>query len=296
MVWWFKRVRPVNDRVSRSGYWGDVWRRFRANRLAFISLVFVAILLVAAALGPLIVPYGYDQLDYNYVRQGPSLAHWAGCDGLGRDIFTRVIYSLRTASAVALGSVILNLLLGGVIGVLAGYRGGAPDNVLMRVTDVVLAFPSFLINVILVVVLGRGIGTIIIALALTGWAPMARLVRAQVASLKHREFVQAARSLGAADLHIVLRYIVPNAIPPLIVAVSFAIPNAMMIESGLSVMGMGVRPPIPSWGSMITDGIQYVRFSPHILALPAVSFALTLLAFTYTGDALQQALDPREEE
>jgi len=298
-----EEIMPESDTIAdghlSEGFWRGAGRRFRRDRVGVASALFVLVLVLAPIVFPLLglIPgfpfYHYAESDYAAVREGPSWHHWAGCDSAGRDIFSRVVYSLRTALLISFSAVLINVLIGGLIGVLAGYRGGTLDLVLMRVTDVMFAFPGFLFNLILVAALGRGVFTIIVALSVTGWAAIARLMRGQILAIKQREYVEAARALGAGELALVGRYILPNALPPLLVAISFAMPQAMMIESGLSVLGLGVRPPMPSWGALITDGINYVRFLPHVLLFPAISFAITLLAFTYLGDALQHTLNPR---
>lgn len=280
-------------RVGNS-FWRGAWRRFKSNKAAVISAVLVLILLFAAAFAPLVAPYPYDAVDYASAREGPSLQHVFGTDNYGRDMLSRLIFSLRTAVAVALGAQIVNILVGVSLGAIAGYYGGWIDNLLMRITDMMFAFPSFLFSIVLVAVLGRGPIGLILAITATSWVGMTRLVRGEVLSLKEREFIEAARALGASGPDVIMRYLVPNAIAPIIVSVTFGMPAAMTVEAGLSLLGLGVRAPHPSWGILIGEGAAVMRSYPHLLVFPAATFAMTLIAFTYLGDGLNDALNPRE--
>jgi ABC-type dipeptide/oligopeptide/nickel transport system permease subunit len=283
----------ANARVGES-YWRGAWIRFKANRLALVSAVFVIILVLTALLAPLIAPYPYQQTDYQHVRQGPSTAHPIGTDDYGRDLLSRLIYSLRTALLIAIGAQIVNVVVGVTFGALAGYYGGMLDNVLMRITDMMYAFPTFLFAIFLVAVVGRGPIGIILAIGATSWVGMARLVRGEALGLAQQDFVEAARALGASGPDVIGRYVLPNAIGPIIVSVMFGLPSAMLIEAGLSLLGLGVAPPTPSWGVMISEGFTVFRSYPYRLAFPAIAFAVTMIAFSYLGDGLNDALNPRE--
>lgn len=291
--------RPPSDADESSpppriSYWGAVWQRFSSNRLAVLSLGFVIVMILVAALADFIAPYGYNQIDLDNAYQSPSWRHVAGTDEVGRDIFSRLIFSLQTALAVAFGAAVISVAIGGLIGAVAGYAGGVVDNLLMRFTDVMYAFPGFLFSIILVSVLGRGIVTIFIAIAATGWVGFARLMRAQVLSIKNLEYVESARALGATHRYAIRRYILPNSFGPLIVAIAFMVPTLMMTESALSLLGLGVMPPRPSWGVLIQVGSLNFRAFPYQLTWPAATFALALLAFTYLGDGLNDAFNPKE--
>jgi ABC-type dipeptide/oligopeptide/nickel transport system permease subunit len=291
-----EKALPLTVRPSRVGisFWQGAWRRFKNNKAAVVSGVFVLILLFAAAFAPWVAPYAYDAVDYTNARAGPSFLHPFGTDNYGRDMLSRLIYSLRTAVAVALGAQFFNVVIGVTLGAIAGYYGGKVDNFLMRISDMMFAFPSFLFSIVLVAVLGRGPLGIILAIAATSWVGMTRLVRGEILSLKQREFVEAARALGASGPDIILRYLVPNALAPIIVSVTFGLPSSMTIESGLSLLGLGVRAPMPSWGILISEGAAVMRSFPHLLFFPAATFAITLITFTYLGDGLNDALNPRE--
>ncbi|HLU37484.1 MAG TPA: ABC transporter permease [Thermomicrobiales bacterium] len=288
-------VDAFEENVEGSGRWKAAWRRFRRNKLATISLVFVALLVLTAVFAPLIAPYAYDDTDYIARRVGiGSEGHLLGTDELGRDVLSRLIYSVRTALVIAIGAEAVALGLAIVVGLLAGYVGGKLDDLLMAVTDIMFVFPSYLLMIIFVTVFGRNELTIFLAIGISSWVGTARLVRAEVLRLKNQEFVEAGKAMGASGATIALRYIMPNAWGPLLVSLSFGIPGAIMAESGLALLGLGVQPPTPSWGSMIQDGLQWVLVSPHLILAPTILFTLTMLAFTWIGDGLRDAFDPQE--
>ena len=288
-------VDAFEENAGGSGRWKAAWRRFRRNRLATISLVFVALLVLTAIFAPLIAPYAYDDTDYVARRVGiGSEGHLLGTDELGRDVLSRLIFSVRTALVIAIGAEAVALGLAIVVGLLAGYIGGKVDDLLMAVTDIMFVFPSYLLMIIFVTVFGRNEMTIFLAIGISSWVGTARLVRAEVLRLKNQEFVEAGKAMGASGATIALRYIMPNAWGPLLVSLSFGIPGAIMAESGLALLGLGVQPPTPSWGSMIQDGLQWVLVSPHLILAPVILFTLTMLAFTWIGDGLRDAFDPQE--
>jgi ABC-type dipeptide/oligopeptide/nickel transport system permease subunit len=292
------RVDPVSavDAQRASGQWASAWRRFRGNRLAVASLGFCALLVVVALAAPLLAPYDYAETDYD-ARLAPTgtAGHLLGTDLLGRDVLSRLLYGLRTALFVAFGAELTALVLALTVGLIAGYRGGRMEQGLMAFTDIMYAFPSYLFSVVLVTVVGRSLGAVIVAIGVASWVTQARLVRAQVLTLKQREYVEAARAMGARGPTIAVKYILPNAVGPILVTTSFAIPAAIAAEAGLALLGLGVQPPTPSWGSMINDGMAYVLAAPHLLMWPAVLFGLTLLAFTWVGDGLRDAFDAGQE-
>ena len=287
----------VTESARPRGQWARAWDRFRANRLALGSLVFCGLLVLLAVTAPLIAPHHYAETDYD-ARLAPigTEGHPLGTDLLGRDIASRLVYGLRTALLVAFGAEVTALVLALVIGLVAGYRGGRIEQGLMGFTDVMYAFPSYLFAVVLVTVLGRSLFALMLAIGIASWVTQARLVRAQVLTLKQREYVEAARAMGARGPTIAVKYILPNAIGPILVTTSFAIPAAISAEAGLALLGLGVQPPTPSWGAMITDGMRYLLAAPHVMVFPALLFALTLLAFTWVGDGLRDAFDPTAEQ
>jgi peptide/nickel transport system permease protein len=288
-------VDALDQQVEGTGRWKAAWRRFRRNKLATISLVFVGLLVLTAIFAPLLAPYAYDDTDYIARRVGVgSEGHLLGTDELGRDVLSRLIYSVRTALVIAIGAEAVALVLAIVVGLLAGYMGGKVDNLLMAATDIMFVFPSYLLMIIFVTVFGRNELTIFLAIGISSWVGTARLVRAEVLRLKNQEFVEAGKAMGASGATIALRYIMPNAWGPLLVSLSFGIPGAIMAESGLALLGLGVQPPTPSWGSMIQDGLQWVLVSPHLIIAPILLFTATMLAFTWIGDGLRDAFDPQE--
>ncbi|MEF2244750.1 ABC transporter permease [Paenibacillus sp. IITD108] len=290
---------PDSARLKRKqeqskGFYSRAWRKFRRNRLAVIGLIFVFLFVAVGIVGPWIAPYPYDFNNYEITYQTPVKGHPFGTDELGRDVFSRLIYSLHNAVLIAFGAIAIELVVGGLIGSIAAYVGGRLDNILMRIVDIFFAFPVLLINIILLVIMGRGLITMLIAIGLTSWVGMAWISRGAVVAIREKDFVEAARALGATNWQIIRRYIAPNAVAPIIVQLAFGIPSAMMIESSLSAIGMGFAPPIPSWGNLITSGQKFMWSFPHLLIWPMITFVLVLLAFTFVGDGVRDALDPKE--
>lgn len=286
----------------------DALRRLRRNRLAVIGAIVVALLLVIAAVGPALAPWHYRIQDLDALRANGnrplsplSPAHLMGTDGLGRDLFSRLLDGAQISVSVALVVQLVVLVIGVPIGAAAGWFGGRLDNYLMRFTDVIYAFPDLLFIILLSVTfretfLGEamdGMLLIFVAIGLTAWVTMARLVRGQVLSLKESEFVEAARATGVSDLRIVVRHILPNSIGPVIVAVTLGIPSAILAEATLSFIGIGIEPPRASWGSLIAEGTRWVQSEPHLVVFPALALAITLTSFTFLGDGLRDALDPK---
>jgi ABC-type dipeptide/oligopeptide/nickel transport system permease subunit len=271
------------------------WRRYRRNTMAVIGLVLVIIFILIAIFAPWIAPYHYNDQNLRNTWQPPSAEHIFGTDDLGRDQLSRVIYAVRTAAIVGLGASALSLLIGAVIGSISGMRGGWTDTILMRLVEIFNSFPAILLAVILATNLGQSVTTIVIALAITGWAGYARLIRGQVLALKNQEYVHAARTLGASEQHVITKYVLPNILGPIAVALSFGIPYAMIAEAGLSVIGVGIRPPEPSWGNLIQLGINKMRGFPYLAIWPTLLFSLTLLAFTWFGDGLQEIFNAKGE-
>jgi ABC-type dipeptide/oligopeptide/nickel transport system permease subunit len=271
------------------------WRRYKRNAMAVVGLVLVLLFIVIAIFAPLIAPYHYNEQNLRQTWKAPSAEHIFGTDDLGRDQLSRVIYAVRTAAIVGLGASALSLLIGAAIGSISGMRGGMVDNILMRLVEIFNSFPAILLAVVLATTLGQSVFTIVIALAITGWAGYARLIRGQVLALKNQEYVHAARTLGARERHVILKYVLPNILGPIAVALSFGVPFAMIAEAGLSVIGVGIRPPEPSWGNLIQLGISKMRGFPYLAIWPTMLFSLTLLAFTWLGDGLQEIFNAKGE-
>lgn len=297
------------------GLWQAAFRRLRKNKLALISMWFLIFLILVAIFGPMLIPYSYSQQDYSLVNQGPSWAHPMGTDDLGRDIMTRLVFGARVSLTVGIVVQTVILIIGVPLGAMAGYFGRAWDMIIMRIVDVLYAMPNLLFVVVIMtflrgqLALGReqdgalaafarldsntgGLIGVYIGLGLIGWLTVARIVRAGAMSLKEREFVEAARSAGAKDSRILMKHVLPNTLAPVVVASTLGIPGAILYEAGISFLGLGVIPPMPSWGLMISEAIPNMRTYPYMLIFPALVLSLTVLAFNFLGDGLRDAVDP----
>lgn len=291
-----------------AGLWSDAFGRLIKNRLAILGLVLVSLLLFAGLFGPMIAPWPYQVQDLQAVfangnRPLPPLSpnHLLGTDNLGRDLLSRLLDGARISVSVAFVVQIVIVVIGVPVGALAGWFGGRLDNFLMRLTDVVYAFPDLLFIILLSVAFretffGRaldGLLLVFVAIGITSWVTVARLVRGQMLALKETEFVEAAKAIGVSDTRIVTRHLLPNGIGPVIVAITLGIPGAILAEATLAYIGVGVQPPRASWGSLIAEGQKYVRSEPHLVVFPAICIALALIGFTFLGDGLRDALDPK---
>jgi oligopeptide transport system permease protein len=297
----------VGRRRSAS-LWSDAFGRLRRNRLAMVGLVLVIFLAFVAIFGPYLAPYDYAAQDIKAVLANggqplkPGMAgHTLGTDNLGRDLLSRLMDGARISMSVAMVVQVVVLLIGVPIGAIAGWFAGFADNVLMRLTDIMYAFPDLLFIIILSVTfretpVGKamdGLLLVFVAIGLTSWVTVARLVRGQILSLKETEYVEAARAIGVPDRDIVRRHLLPNGISPIIVAVTLGIPSAILAEATLAYIGVGVQAPRASWGSLVADGYKYIRSDPHLVFFPALCIALALASFTFFGDGLRDALDPK---
>ena len=287
----------VGDTLAReqASLWGDAWRRLRRNRLALVSAVFIGLLLLVAIVAQFWTPYSFFAEGIAPIYQGPSGQHLLGADDLGRDILSRIMLGAQVSLKVGIGTQVVVIAIGVVVGLLAGFYRGFLDTIISTVINIFYGIPDLLVALILVLLLGRGLGIIIFAIAITRWMDMARLVRGQTLALREREFVEAARAGGAKANRIIFRHILPNALGPIIVQATFGVPMAILFEAFLSFLGLGVPPPTPSWGAMAADGFHAIRISPHIVLAPAIALSLTLMAFNFLGDGLRDALDPRQK-
>jgi peptide/nickel transport system permease protein len=269
-------------------------RTIRRQPLAVIGMALLILFIVIALFAPLFAPYNPAAIDLNHRLAAPEHAHWFGTDELGRDIFSRTLYGARLSLLVASSVVGCSLLLGLILGGLAGYYGGLLDTLLnVFVMNAFLALPGILLAIAFVAFLGPGLVNLILALSIGGWVGYARLVRAQVLAVREREFVEAARSLGAGDLRIFTRHILPNILQPVIVQSAIGMAGAVLAEATLSFLGLGVPPPAPSWGSMLNDARSHLFDAPHLVIFPAIAVMLCVLSFNFLGDALRDYLDPR---
>jgi len=320
---------PINEAIPLAAekparsLWQDAWNRLLRNRIAIAAIVVILLFVGVAIFADVLAPHPYAfqsrardnrgnggvDLPPYWVQTGdPKTSgkegYWLGTDGLGRDVLSRVIYGARVSMAVGFIPVLITQFLGILVGVTAGYLGGRIDNLLMRITDVVYAFPDLLFIIIVVTALRTtavsdlmgGLLLILVALSIISWVGVARLIRGQILSLREKEFVEAARSIGTPTWRIMLGHLLPNSMGPLIVAATFAIPSYIITEAVLGYIGISVKPPFPTWGSMINDGYNSISSSPHMVWVPATCIALVTLAFTFLGDGLRDALDPKMKQ
>ncbi len=277
--------------------WSDAWRRLRRNKAALLGLTMIVILVLVAIFADVLAPYHYAEQHMDAVFKPVGTPGYPlGTDQLGRDLLSRLIYGARISLSVAFLAQLLVLLIGLPIGVIAGSSARAVDNLLMRFTDIMYAFPDLLFVIIILSVLGRNLIFVPLAIGIVNWTTMARLVRGQILSLKEQDYVLAARALGVPKSRIITRHLLPNTLTPVIVAVTLGIPQYILLEATLSFIGIGAPPPMPSWGLMINDGFNSIFSFPHLVVLPGIAIAVTMLSFTFLGDGLRDALDPRAKE
>jgi len=276
--------------------WTEFWRKFKKQHVAVVAGAFVALLVVAAILAPWIAPYDAENFfDYDSLNALPSLKHWFGVDSLGRDIFSRILVGSRISLTAGFVSVAVGAVVGTALGLLAGYYEGYWDRIIMRICDVLFAFPGILLAIGIVAILGGGMINVIIAVAIFSIPTFARLVRGNTLALKHLTFVEAARSIGASDWTIVTRHIFPGTIAAVVVYFSLRIGTSSITAASLSFIGMGAQPPTPEWGAMLNEARADMMTSPHVALFPSLAIFLTVLAFNLLGDGLRDALDPKLE-
>lgn len=312
--------RPLNRQITFSNgvsrksltYWQDVWRRLRQNKVAMISLGGIIFIFLLAVFGPMLLPYSYSDQLRGQEDVRPGLQHLFGTDHLGRDMLVRVLYGARISLSIGVVATLVNLVIGVLYGGISGYFGGKVDTIMMRIIDVIYGVPLMLYVILLSVVLkpvlselfkapglgffkeaGAGLVSMYIALSLSYWITTARIVRGQILSLKEQEYITAARTLGAGGVRILLRHLVPNCIGPIIVTTMLLIPDAIFTESFLSFIGLGVDAPVPSWGSLASEGLGGIRSYFYLLLFPSLAICITMLVFNLFGDGLRDALDPR---
>ncbi|WP_460596701.1 oligopeptide ABC transporter permease [Geomonas sp. Red276] len=269
------------------------WSRFKENRFSVAGLVVIVVLFIISFAAPILTQYRPETIDAWHVLLPPSSAHWFGTDELGRDVLTRIIYGARVSLKVGFVAVGISVAIGVVIGLLSGFYGGWTDSILMRLVDIMLCFPTFFLILAVIAMLEPSINYIMIIIGLTSWTGVARLVRAEVLSLKSRDFVLAARVLGASDARIIFRHILPNALSPVLVSATLGVAGAILTESALSFLGIGVQPPTPSWGNILTSGKDYIEFAWWLSLYPGLAILVTVLSYNLVGEGIRDALDPR---
>ncbi|MDD7174196.1 MAG: ABC transporter permease [Clostridiales bacterium] len=295
------RYQPIDpealsaDEIARPSvsYWQDAWRRFKSDKMAVFGLVVIVIITLFAIFGPILCPYGYEDADFFHVNEWPSREHWFGTDALGRDLYVRVLYGARISLSIGVVAALVNMVIGVLYGGIAGFCGGLVDNIMMRIVDILIALPSLLYTILLMMLLGTNIRSILIALCLSSWVGTARITRSQVVTLKHQEYALAGRLAGASSFEILLRHLLPNAMGPIIVSVMFLIPSAIFSEAFLSFLGIGIQKPMASWGSLANDAIGTLVSSPYQMFFPIAAISLTMFSLNFIGDGLRDALDPK---
>ncbi len=289
------RLAPLAEVEGRS-LWQDAWRRLLRNKAAVVSLAVLALVTLMAIFAPWLSPHPFDEVYWDQIGMPPDFAnaHWFGTDGNGRDLFVRTLYGARVSLAVGVAATLVSLVIGVVYGAAAGFLGGKVDEVMMRFVDILYSLPFMFFVIIMMVVFGRNIVLVFLAIGAVEWLTMARIVRGQTLSVKRKEFIEAAHAAGVPAWKIVVRHIVPNVLGPVIVFVTLLVPEVIIIESFLSFLGLGVQEPYTSWGVLISEGAGQMESAPWMLIFPAVFLAVTLFCLNFVGDGLRDALDPKD--
>lgn len=287
-----ENAKQVNKKRSQ---WREVWGMLKKNKMALLGLGILCILVLLALFADVIANYDTVVIKQNLGSrlQGPSAAHWLGTDEFGRDIFARLIHGARVSLMVGIVAVTISIACGGTLGALAGYYGGKLDNVIMRIMDIFLAVPSILLAIAIVSALGPSLGNLMVAISISNIPRYARIVRASVLSIKDQEFIEAAKAIGASNARIIFKHIIPNSLAPVIVQGTLGVASAILSTAGLSFIGLGIQPPNPEWGSMLSGGRQYLRYAWWVTTFPGMAIMITILSLNLLGDGLRDALDPR---
>lgn len=287
--------KEVSNAIVRPSttYWQDAWRRLKKNKVAMLSMILLCIIGLLCIFVPIFSQTSFKYQAIEISNQIPSKAHWFGTDELGRDIFVRVWSGGRVSLLIGLVGAVVSLVIGTIYGGISGYFGGIVDDIMMRIVEVVVGIPYMIVVILVSIVLEKGLTSLVIALCITSWTGLSRLVRGQVIQLKENEYVLASQLLGASPLKIIFRHLLPNTLSVIIVNITFSVPGFIFSEAFLSFIGLGVQPPYTSWGAMASQGQQQMSFYPHELIFPAAAISLTMLAFNLLGDGLRDALDPK---
>ena len=285
----------TNTSNKKRSQWVEVWRRLKRNKMAVLGLIILIILVLLAVFADVIANYDNVVIKQNLAHrlQGPSAAHWLGTDEFGRDIFARLVHGTRVSLQVGIVAVGISIVIGGILGAVAGYYGGKLDNTIMRIMDIFLAVPSILLAIAIVSALGPSIINLMLAISISSVPSYARIVRASVLSIRDQEFIEAAKAIGASNTRIIFRHIIPNSLAPVIVQATLGATSAILSTAGLSFIGRGIQPPAPEWGSMLSGGRQYLRYAWWVTTFPGVAIMITILSLNLLGDGLRDALDPR---
>ncbi len=275
-------------------YWKDVWRSFKRNKVALVCLIVMTVMVIMVIVGPMISKYDYYTNDYTRMNELPSAVHWFGTDNLGRDLWTRVWVGGRVSLIIALVATIIPQMIGWVIGGVSGYFGGVVDMIIMRIIDILMGIPSMIYTILLMVVFGSGnMWTLILAFTITGWLNAARYTRGRVLQLKSMEFVMASKTLGASPMRIIIKRLIPNTLNLSVISIAMGIPNIIFAEAFFSYIGLGVKPPNPSWGQLIKNASEVFMQYPYQFLIPCACIAVTMLCSNLIGDGLRDAMDPK---
>jgi ABC-type dipeptide/oligopeptide/nickel transport system permease subunit len=286
----------MEKKYSRSSLYKDAWKRLKRNKLAIFGISIVIFVVLVAIFAPFIAPYDPIERIKEDSLLGPSKTHWFGTDILGRDIFSRVVYGSRISLLVGIVAVGISLAIGLVLGAISGYFGEIPDTIIMRFADIFFAFPYILGAIAIMTVLGPGIINIFIAIGILGWASISRIFRGSILSIKNKEYIEAARALGANNFRIISRHIFPNAFAPIIVYGTMTVGTAIIVEAAISFLGLGVQPPTPAWGKMLAESLDYIDIAPWMMVFPGLAIVITVLGFVLLGDGLRDAFDPKMKQ
>lgn len=280
---------------KKRSQWVEIWRRLKKNKMAVLGLGILIVLILAALFADQLADYDTVVIKQNLVErlQAPSSKHWLGTDEFGRDIFARIVHGARVSLKVGIIAVSISIIFGGILGAIAGYYGGILDNFIMRAMDIFLAVPGILLAIAIVSALGPSIINLMIAISISSIPRYARIVRASVLSIRDQEFIEAAKAIGASNTRIIFRHIIPNSLAPVIVQGTLGVASAILSTAGLSFIGLGIQPPAPEWGSMLSGGRQYLRYAWWVTTFPGVAIMITILSLNLLGDGLRDALDPR---
>ncbi len=284
-------VKQVKNK--KRSQWLDVWMRLKKNKSALFGMFIIGLLFFCAIFADVIAPFGYDDQNLSIAFTKPNSQYWFGTDNFGRDIYSRIIYGSRISLQVGFVAVSISMVIGGALGAIAGFFGGKLDNIIMRTMDILLAIPSILLAISIVSALGPGLINVMIAVGISSIPSYSRIVRASVITLKDQEFVEAARAVGTSNFRIITKHIIPNSLAPIIVQATLGVAGAILSAAGLSFIGLGIQPPTPEWGSMLSAGRQFIRDYPHISMYPGLVIMITIFGLNLFGDGLRDALDPR---
>ncbi len=280
------------EEYIRDTFWQELFKSLKKDKMALMGGVVIILFILMALFAPLIAPYDPYKVNLNLQFQNPSSTYWIGTDMYGRDVLSRIIYGSRISLLIAFVPTTISMFIGIILGIISGYYGGKTDFIIMTISDIVLSFPSLLLAMVVMYTLGASLLNIFIALSIVGWAGIGRVVRSQTLSLKNKEFVEAAKAVGVKDHIIMIRHILPNCIPQLIVLFTLNIPGSILSEASLSFLGVGAQPPASSWGLMVSNGKEYLFNAPWVTISPGIAILIVVLAFNFLGDGLRDALDP----